>query len=356
MAAVLIFSHIVCGLKHVAHQSTTAPRDDGLMNHATPSLQPRQSPTHPSPNWRVHRKFENRFGWRPTADRVIAGVDLSRKRFVVTGCNSGIGLQTMLSLAANGAEVVGLARSFASARDACQVAGGTCIPCACDLSDLDSVVAAAGEICKSHAPLDALIANAGIAPLPHLQVRYGVEMQFLVNYLGHFALINHLSHIVRNKTGRIVIVTDQTASTPADQDTIMFDNLDGRRFYHPAAFHRQSKSALSVYGQELSRRLSRRKIAVNTVFPGVTRGTRFNRSLPWHRALAQKLAGIGRRRAAHAAATQVLVAASPLVAEISGEHWSDCGIAARIPMLEDQGVAQRLWETSSKILQCNLAG
>jgi NAD(P)-dependent dehydrogenase (short-subunit alcohol dehydrogenase family) len=326
------------------------------MNHATPSLQTRHRPAQPSLHWPVPRKFENPFGWRPIADRVIAGVDLSRKRFLVTGCNSGIGLQTMLSLAANGAEVVGLARSFAGARDACRIAGGKCIPDACDLSDLRSVAAAADEIRQSQAPIDGLIANAGTAPLPYLQVQCGVEMQFLVNYLGHFALINQLSDMVRNNTGRIVIVTDPAASTPANHDMIMFDNLDGRQFYHPQAFYRQSKSALCVYGQELSRRLSRRKIAVNTVFPGVTRGRRWNRSLSWHRALLQKLAGIGRRSAPQAAATQVMVAASPLVAGISGEHWFNCEISARNPSLEDQGLAQRLWETSSRILHGNRPG
>jgi hypothetical protein len=58
---------------------------------------------------------------------------------------------------------------------------------ACDLSDLGSAAAAAEYIRISHAPLDGIIANAEISHLPALQIRYGVEMQFLGNYLGHFA-------------------------------------------------------------------------------------------------------------------------------------------------------------------------
>ncbi len=63
------------------------------------------------------------FGARLTADQVLAGVDLTRKRMVVTGCMSGIGLETMKALVANGAHVIGLARTLDDARAACNAAG-----------------------------------------------------------------------------------------------------------------------------------------------------------------------------------------------------------------------------------------
>ena len=59
------------------------------------------------------------FGARSTADKVLAGVDLTGRRIVVTGCNSGLGFETMNALAANGALVIGLARTLADARAAC---------------------------------------------------------------------------------------------------------------------------------------------------------------------------------------------------------------------------------------------
>jgi WW domain-containing oxidoreductase len=62
------------------------------------------------------------FGARLTADQVLAGVDLTRKRMVVTGCASGIGLETM-ALVTNGAHVIGLARTLDDARAACNAAG-----------------------------------------------------------------------------------------------------------------------------------------------------------------------------------------------------------------------------------------
>ena len=149
----------------------------------------------------------NPFDRRATADQILAGVDLSGKHFVVTGCNSGIGFETMNSLAANGARVFGLARSLPAAQAACTRAGVSCLPVACDLSDLDSVAAAAAAVQQLDVPLDAIIANAAVAYLPTLQTRYGVEMQFLVNHVGHFALVNRLCDRVRDGAGRIVMTS-----------------------------------------------------------------------------------------------------------------------------------------------------
>src|SRR3981189_446238 len=145
----------------------------------------------------------NPFGVRSTADKVLAGIDLTGKRIVVTGCNSGIGFETMSALGANGAQVLGLARSLRDAEMACAKAGPSCVPVACDLADLGSIAAAARTIRALEGPLDAIVANAGIANLPTLQTRYGVEMQFLVNHIGHFALANQLCDLLRDARGRI---------------------------------------------------------------------------------------------------------------------------------------------------------
>jgi WW domain-containing oxidoreductase len=289
------------------------------------------------------------FGARSTADKVLAGIDLSGKRIVVTGCNSGIGFETMNAFAANGASVIGLARSLPEAQSACAKAGPTCIPVACDLADLGSVAAAADAIRALQVPLDAIVANAGIAHLPVLQTRYGVEMQFLVNHIGHFALVNEIQHLVRDGTGRIVIVSG-SAALQAPPGGIMFDNLDGGRFYEPLAFYGQSKLANALFAKELSRRLSARGIAVNSLHPGATRGTGLNKNLSLPLKILLSAARWFMRSAPQGAATQALLAANPSVAGITGEYWSNCRIAKGNPLLEDAGLAGRLWKVSQDIV------
>jgi WW domain-containing oxidoreductase len=294
--------------------------------------------------------MKNPFGARSTADQVLAGVDLTGKHFVVTGCNSGIGFETMNALAANGAHVVALARSHAAATAACKRAGPTCTPVACDLADLGSVAAAAASIRALAVPLDSIVANAGIANLPTLQTRHGVEMQFLVNHVGHFSLVNQLTDLVRDGTGRIVIVSSSASINQAPAEGIMFDNLDGSRSYQPFAFYGQSKLAAALYAKELSRRLMSRGIAVNSVHPGATRGTHLNKYLRWPLTFVASVAKLFMRNAQRGAATQALLAASPRVAGISGEYWTDCQIAAGSPLLTDDGLARRLWEVSERIV------
>jgi WW domain-containing oxidoreductase len=266
----------------------------------------------------------------------------------VTGCNSGIGFETMSALAANGAHVIGLARSLESAKAACDTVGFSSTPVACDLADLDSVAAAVDSIRQLQAPLDAVVANAGIANLATLQTRYGVEMQFLVNHLGHFALVNGLLDLVRNNTGRIVIVSSR-AVNHAPAEGIMFDNLDGRRFYDPGLFYAQSKLANALFAKELSRRLGARGIAVNSLHPGATRNTGHYKNLGLPRRIAISVARPFMKSAARGAATQALLAASPQVAGITGEFWSDCQVTPENPLVAETNLARRLWEVSERL-------
>ena len=291
------------------------------------------------------------FGSRSTADKVLAGIDLTGKRFVVTGCNSGIGFETMNALAANGAHVIGLARTLTDATIACTKAGGpSCTPVGCDLADLDSVTAAADAIRALQGPLDAIVANASIANVPTLQTRYGIEMQFLVNHIGHFALVSELLALVRNGTGRIVIVSSSAGINQAPAEGIMFDNLDGRRFYKPLMFYGQSKLANALFAKELSRRLSARGIAVNSLHPGATWGTGLNKHGGLPLRIALSVARMFMKSAPRGAATQALLAANPSVGGITGEYWSNCQIATGNALLEDTGLAKRLWEVTQDIV------
>jgi WW domain-containing oxidoreductase len=290
------------------------------------------------------------FGARSTADQVLAGIDLTGKRIVVTGCNSGIGFETMSALSANGARVIGLARSLQDARNACSQVGPSSIPVACDLADLDSVAAAADTIRGLEGPLDAIVANAGIANVPTLHTRYGVELQFLVNHIGHFSLVNELSGRLRDGTGRIVIVSSSASINQAPAEGIMFDNLDGHRFYKPFMFYGQSKLANGLFAKELSRRLSARGIAVNSLHPGATRGTGLNKSAALPAKIALSAARLFMKSAARGAATQALLAANPSVSGITGEFWSNCQIAKGNSLLQDAGLAKRLWDVSDDIV------
>jgi WW domain-containing oxidoreductase len=294
-------------------------------------------------------------GARSTADQVLAGIDLTRQCILVTGCNAGIGFETMNALAANGAHVIGLARTWVRAKNACDNVGLRTTPVACDLADLDSVALAAKTIRSLQRPLDAIITNAGVANPSTLQTRSGIELQFFVNHIGHFSLVNQLTDLVRNGTGRIVIISSRASVVHAPPEGIMFDNLDGHRFYDPRTFYGQSKFAVALYAKELSRRLQERRIAVNSLHPGATRGTGLRKNLRMPLRVLLSPMQLFMKSPGQGAATQALLAASPQVAGITGEYWSDCQIAAGNPLLNDSNLAKRLWKVSTRIVAANYA-
>jgi WW domain-containing oxidoreductase len=290
------------------------------------------------------------FGARSTADQVLAGVDLTRKRMVVTGCASGTGLETMKALAANGAHVIGLARTIDDARAACNAAGTSSTPIACDLTNCASIDSAADSICDLAGRLDAIVTNTDLADAPVPTKRHGIELQAIVEYIGHFTLINRLSHRVRCNGGRIVLASSDVSMNHAPTEAITLHNAIDRHFYERLLSYGQAKSANAIYAKELSRRLAPRGVSVNSWDSGSIRCARLNRHQGTARRLIYRVARLFMKSAAQRAATAALLGASPLAAGISGEHWSRCQITHGNPLLADEILIKRFWETSEQII------
>jgi WW domain-containing oxidoreductase len=295
------------------------------------------------------------FNSKSTADEVLDGVDLTNRAILVTGCSGGIGLETMRSLASHGAHVIGLARSLDSAQRACAKVDGTATPVACDLSDLRSVETAAQFLLDRFRTVHAVVANAGITGTKERTRRYGIEMQFLVNYLSHFLLVNRLLPIIPDDTGRVVIVSSSASKNQAPKAGILFEDLDGHNRYSASKFYGQSKLALAIFAKELSRRLKSRGIAANSLHPGAVRGTDLNRNIGFPLSAVLAVAQLFFKTPAQGAATQCLLAASPLVDGVTGGYWADCEITEGSVHLDDQQMAERLWNISEELLMRHLS-
>jgi WW domain-containing oxidoreductase len=290
------------------------------------------------------------FGSRSTADDVLSGVKLAGKTILITGCNSGIGFDTMRTLQAHGAHVIALARSEQAARAAVGRAGGRGTPVACDLGDLVSIDAAIGEIHGLGRQLDAVIANAGVMGASEAEQMYGVEKQFWINHVAHFRLVNGLLDLVPHHTGRIVVVSGFASKLFGPKEGIAFGDLDGRKNYSAMRFYAQSKLANALFARELSRRLAGHGIAVNSLHPGGVFGTGFSRNAAAPIRLLVRLARPLGKTLSQGAATQTLLAASPLVAGMTGLYWSDCRPVKGSPHLEDAELREQLWTVTEDIL------
>ena len=132
------------------------------------------------------------FGYGSTAEDVTEGLSLNGKAYLLTGCNSGLGFETLRVLTLRGAHVIAAARTLEKARAACASVKGLTTPVACELAEPASVRASVATVKALNVPIDGIICNAGIMALPKLNQAYGYELQFFTNHIGHFMLVTGL--------------------------------------------------------------------------------------------------------------------------------------------------------------------
>lgn len=285
--------------------------------------------------------MNQKFGAKSTADDVLSGIDLEGKHILITGISSGIGLETGRSLASHGASIVGADLDLAKAepatalvREAALQGGGSLELIELDLGSLSSVRASADKLLAAGRPFDVIIANAGVMATPFGRTADGFEIQFGINYLGHFALVNWIEPLLADD-GRLVMVSSQ-AHRIADVD--LADPNFERQTYDPWVAYGRSKTATSLFAAEFDFRYRDRGIRAASVMPGNSGGTGLTRHLS-QEDVQGLLANVGKARAdaglqpaelkevPQAAATSVWAAVVANKDEIGGHYLEDCSVA-----------------------------
>ncbi|MBW2254046.1 MAG: SDR family NAD(P)-dependent oxidoreductase, partial [Deltaproteobacteria bacterium] len=273
-------------------------------------------------------------------------IDLSGKVYVLTGCNSGIGEETLRVLGLRGAEVIGLARTTDKAQAALDAHKVTGTAVACELSDPASVRAAVETVRGLGKRLAGIIANAGIMALPEPQTTLGLDLQFLTNHIGHFILVNGLLDLLADD-GRVVMVSSG-AHFMAPEVGIDFDNLSGERDFHPWRTYGQSKLANVLMARSLARKFDGKKTA-NALHPGVIE-TNLGRHLDDYEGLLDNIGRDRLKTVGQGAATQVYVAVHPDTADRTGLYFDNCRVKEPSEAAQDEALADRLWAESEKIV------
>jgi NAD(P)-dependent dehydrogenase (short-subunit alcohol dehydrogenase family) len=294
----------------------------------------------------------SRFDEDSTAEKVTEGIDLNGKVAVVTGCTSGIGLETTRVLALRGAWVLGTSRSLERAEAACRGIHGRTSPLQLDLAEFESVVNCAETILSLNVPIDILVLNARYRGGGNeRQLVGGVEKHFLVNHLGHFLLVNRLlQRMYFAWQGRIVVVSSRTAYLGAPSEGILFDDLQMARDYSDSLAYGHSKLANALFSLELGRLLRGSRITSNALHPGVI-NTEIDRNLNRLMQLAfGVLTRVAGKTVEQGAATSCYVATSPSLGSTSGRFFEDCN-AIEVPdsHLQNMAMADRLWLVSEEM-------
>ncbi len=180
------------------------------------------------------------------------------KTIVVTGANSGIGLEAARALAAKGAHVVLACRDAVRGRRAADAiksehASAAVTVMELDLADLASIRRFADAVRSRYPALHALCNNAGVMAIPYRMTADGFEMQFGTNHLGHYALTGLLlERLLATPGARVVTVS----SNAHKFGWMRWDDLQWTRGYRKWLAYSQSKLANLLFAYELQRRLS----------------------------------------------------------------------------------------------------
>jgi NAD(P)-dependent dehydrogenase (short-subunit alcohol dehydrogenase family) len=304
----------------------------------------------------THDLITTPYGRGTTASDVLRDVDLAGTRFLVTGGGSGLGAASVRALAAAGATVTIATRDPARVDD--DVLGERVDVQTLDLADLASVRA---FVEAWDGPLDGLIANAGIMALPERRLASsGWEMQLATNHLGHLALATGLHDALRAAPAARVVVLSSGAQL---REPVRFDDLHfAERPYDPWAAYAQSKTADVLLAVGIARRWADDGITANAVAPGWIR-TRLQRHVD---ADTMRAMGVYEedgqlhtpdffKTPEQGATDQVMLAASPVTAGVTGRYFED---GQESPVVEggpdvqagvaswsvDPDAADRLWD------------
>lgn len=305
------------------------------------------------------------FNAKSTAADIIKGIDLAGKIAIVTGGNTGIGLETTKTLAQVGATVIVPARDVEKAKRNLEGISNVEIE-PMDLMDPASIDAFAQKFLDSGRPLHLLINNAGIMWVPLRYDSRGIESQLATNYLAQFQLTGRLWTALKQAGGARVI---NVSSHGHQFGTFNFaDPNFQHRKYETLQAYGQSKTASNLFAVELDNRAKAFNVRAYSLHPGSIAGTELGREAPLElfvkmgfvdeegNMLPEVLASL--KTIPQGAATTVWCATTPLLDNIGGVYCEDADVAPLASDSElspgvkryslDEADAKRLWKWSEE--------
>ena len=279
---------------------------------------------------------------------------LDGKVAVITGGNSGIGLETAVALARDGAHVVITSRN--PQRGATALAeiearsGGSAEVMALDLTSFASVRGFAKAFGDAHDRLDILVNNAGVILKQRHVTEDGHETQFQTNHLGHFLLTDLLrEQLGASAPARVVVVaSDAHRFAPGG---LKFDDLESTRKYRAFRTYGRTKLMNILFTRELARRLEGTGVTANAVHPGFV-ASRFSRD--GDTGFMGNVGMVLGRPFAHSpeigAQTSIYVASSPQLDGVTGQYFAKSALAKPAATARDDAVAARLWDVSAAMV------
>ncbi|KOB71288.1 Retinol dehydrogenase 11, partial [Operophtera brumata] len=278
-----------------------------------------------------------------TKGRCKSSAKLHGKVALITGGNSGIGLETARDLARRGATVIVASRdeekSSKAVSDIIKTTGNKNVEHKfLDLAKFSSVRKFAEDFEKSFDRLDILVNNAGCAGLKHRITEDGINIVMQINYFGPFLLTNLLKKkLIASKPSRIVVVSSK-AHQYAKFD---IEDIKGLNEIHYFANYSNSKLCNVLWAKALSNDLPD-GVTANALHPGVVKTDIFNRIPPLLRKVVLFLIGAIFKSAEEGAQTSIQLAVAEELENKTGGYYSECVRTAESDLAMEQELIEKI--------------
>ncbi|MDX6326987.1 MAG: hypothetical protein QOK15_3341 [Nocardioidaceae bacterium] len=272
-------------------------------------------------------------------------------RVLITGATGGIGLESAMQIAAQGAHLVLVGRNRTkldrAVEDVRAAGAGAVDSFVCDMASLTAVRRLADEVLAHVDRLDVLVNNAGTVYADRTLTEDGIEATFAVNHLGPFLLTERLKDLlVASAPARVVF----TSSTGHYRGTMDFDDLGFEHGYAVMKAYSRSKLANVLYARSLAAELADRGVTVNALHPGAV-ATDIWDGAPWFARpalhLAKRLFMIS---PAEGGKTITYLATSGDVEGVTGTYFENNEPKRPSELALDDDVAERLRQESLRLV------
>ena len=271
------------------------------------------------------------------------------KIVVVTGASRGIGRETAIALAKQGAKVILVVRDETRGKEVqAEIPGSELF--VGDLSSMKDVKRVGEEILAKHPVIDVLVNNAGALNSDrHLTVD-GYERTFATNHLAYMLMTRILLPALEKAPKARIVSVASDAHKGINMD---FDDLMGEKRYQGWRIYGQSKLANILFTVELSKRLAGSHVTANSLHPGVI-ASNFGHDSGGLVAFGVKLIRPFLKSPEDGAKTTIFLASDPSVEGVTGRYFKDQRQTRPTKQAQDEGAASRLWEVSDRLIDAAL--
>jgi len=273
------------------------------------------------------------------------GNRMQGKICMITGANSGIGKETAVGLATQGATVVMVCRDAtkgeAALKEIKERTGNSAIDLLlADLSSQQAIRNLVTDFKNKYSKLHILINNAGVVLSKRTLTVDRIETQFAVNHLAPFLLTNLLLDVLKASAPARVVNLSSGIHKGAT-----LDDLQSEKKYSAFSAYGKSKLALTLFTYELARRLKGSGLTVNAVHPGVVK-TNLGRDMSW---FSRGFTKVFFKSPLKGAATSIYVASSPEIEGITGKYFANKKETPSSKLSYDETAAKQIWDLSAKL-------